>query len=49
MTVSHAHCWNVTENKLNQLFAIAKAMFSGERPGALGEPGEVALNGSKTQ
>jgi len=43
VTVSHAHYWNVTENKLTQLFVMAKAVFSGEKPGALGESGEVRL------
>ena len=41
--VSHAHYWNVNENKLTQLFVMAKAVFSGEKPGAVGESGEVVL------
>ena len=49
VTVSHAHYWNVNENKLTQLFVMAKAVFSGEKPGALGESGEVVLgSGCKT-
>jgi len=49
VTVSHAHYWNVSENKLTQLFVMAKAVFSGEKP-TLGESGEVVLgSGSKTQ
>ena len=47
VTVSHAHYWNVNENKLTQLFVMAKAVFSGERPDALGKSGEVVLNGLK--
>ena len=48
VTVSHAHYWNVSENKLTQLFVMAKAVFTGEKPGALGESGEVVLSaGSK--
>jgi len=43
VTVSHAHYWNVTENKLTQLFVMAKAVFSGEKPDSLGESGEVRL------
>ncbi len=50
VTVSHAHYWNVTENKLTQLLVMAKAIFSGEKPSALGESGEVVLaSGSKTE
>ena len=48
VTVSHAHYWNVSENKLTQLFVMAKAIFTGEKPGALGESGEVRL-GSDTR
>ncbi len=49
VTVSHAHYWNVSENKLTQLFVMAKAVFSGEKP-RLGESGEASLGGvSKTQ
>jgi len=49
VTVSHAHYWNVSENKLTQLLVMAKALFSGEKP-ALGESGEVSLgSGSKTE
>ena len=43
VTVSHAHYWNVNENKLTQLFVMAKAVFSGEKPGAVGESGEGVL------
>jgi len=44
VTVSHAHYWNVTESKLTQLFVMAKAVFTGEKPEALGESGEVRLS-----
>jgi len=48
VTVSHAHYWNVGENKLTQLLVMAKAVFSGEKP-MLGESGEVVLgSGAKT-
>jgi len=46
VTVSHAHYWTVSENKLTQLFVMAKAVFSGEKA-VLGESGEVSL-GSKS-
>lgn len=48
VTVSHAHYWNVSENKLTQLFVMAKAVFTGQKPSALGESGEVRL-GSDTR
>lgn len=48
VTVSHAHYWDVSENKLTQLFVMAKAVFSGEKPSTLGESGEVVL-GSGSQ
>jgi len=48
VTVSHAHYWNVTENKLTQLFVMAKAVFSGEKPDSLGESGEVRLGSDST-
>lgn len=49
VTVSHAHYWNVKENKLTQLFVMAKAVYNGEKPSALGESGEAVLgSGSKT-
>ncbi|MDZ4813325.1 MAG: pyridoxamine 5'-phosphate oxidase family protein [Pseudomonadota bacterium] len=48
VTVSHAHYWNASENKLTQLLVMAKAVFSGEKP-ALGESGEASLgSASKT-
>ena len=47
--VSHAHYWNVSENKLTQLFVMAKAVFNGKKP-ALGESGEIVLgNNSDTE
>jgi len=49
VTVSHAHYWNANESKLTQLFVMAKAVFTGEKP-ALGESGEASLgSGSKTE
>lgn len=50
VTVSHAHYWNVSESKLTQLFVMAKAVFSGEKPSALGESVEVvSVHGSKME
>jgi len=49
VTVSHAHYWNANESKLTQLFVMAKAVFTGEKP-ALGESGEASLgSSSKTE
>jgi general stress protein 26 len=43
VTVAHAHYWNIKENKLTQLFKMAKAAITGDRP-SVGESGEVRLN-----
>jgi len=49
VTVSHAHYWNASGNKLTQLLVMAKAVFTGEKPD-LGESGEAVLgSGSKTR
>lgn len=45
VTVSHAHYWNVNENKLTQLLVMAKAVFTGDKSSALGDSGEVVLTG----
>jgi len=42
--ISHAHYWDVKENKLTQLFKMAKAAVSGETPKGLGETGEIRMN-----
>lgn len=42
VTVSDAHYWNVPENKLTQLFVMAKAVFTGEKA-ELGESGKASL------
>lgn len=50
LTVSHAHYWRVSESKLTQLLVMAKAVFSGEQPSALGQSGKAVLgSGSKTE
>ena len=43
VTVTYAHHGNVRENKLTQLLVMAKAVFTGEKPGALDESGKVVL------
>lgn len=39
--VDHAECWDGEENKMVQLYKIAKAMVKGERPKNLGEHREL--------
>jgi general stress protein 26 len=39
-TIVHGHYWDVKESKVTQLFLMAKAALTGERP-HLGESGEV--------
>lgn len=39
--ISHADYWDVKSNKLVQLFKMAKAAVTGERPGDLGQHGHV--------
>ncbi|MDN3920905.1 pyridoxamine 5'-phosphate oxidase family protein [Roseateles violae] len=43
--ITHAHYWDVKENKLVQLFAMAKAALGGEPPRDLGESREVRMRG----
>ncbi|HEX4328890.1 MAG TPA: pyridoxamine 5'-phosphate oxidase family protein [Burkholderiales bacterium] len=40
--ITHAHFWDVKENKLTQLYEMAKAMSTGTRPN-LGREGEVRI------
>ena len=40
--ISHAHYWDVKENQLVQLYKMAKAAITGERP-ALGESQEIRM------
>lgn len=40
--ISHAHFWDVKENKLTQLYEITKARMSGTRPD-IGQSGEVRM------
>ncbi len=41
--ITHADYWDVKENKLLQLFKMAKAAVTGERPSGMGEHGEVRM------
>ena len=40
---AHVHYWDVKENKLVQLFAMAKASVTGAPPSDLGESGEIKV------
>jgi len=42
--ISHAHYWDIKENKLVQLYEIAKAAIGGHRPQHLGQTGEVRMS-----
>ncbi|WP_326539165.1 pyridoxamine 5'-phosphate oxidase family protein [Pseudorhodoferax sp.] len=44
--ITHAHYWDVKENKLTQLFKIAKAAATGKPPTGMGESREVRMNAS---
>jgi general stress protein 26 len=41
--ITHANYWDVKSSKLVQLFAMAKAAFTGEPPKDLGTQGEVRM------
>jgi len=41
--ITHANYWDAKSSKLVQLFAIAKAAFTGKPPKDLGEHGEVRM------
>lgn len=41
--VLHAHYWDVKENKLTQLYEMAKAAMTGTTPSQMGESGELRL------
>lgn len=43
VTITHAEYWEVTENKLVQLFALAKSAVTGKPPTDLGTHGEVRV------
>ncbi|MDB5806032.1 MAG: ral stress protein [Betaproteobacteria bacterium] len=43
--ISHAHYWDVKENKLTQLYEMTKAAMTGKRPG-IGTEGEVRVAAS---
>ncbi len=41
--ITHAHYWDVKENKMFQLFKMAKAAVTGKPPASMGETGEVRM------
>jgi general stress protein 26 len=41
--IVHAHYWDVKENKMTQLWKMAKAEISGNPPRDMGETGEVRM------
>ena len=43
--ITHAHYWDVKENKLVQLYAMAKAALTGKPPADLGESREIRMRG----
>lgn len=42
--ITHAHYWDVKENKLVQLYQMAKAAVTGKPPTEMGESGEIRMN-----
>lgn len=42
--ITHATYWDVKSSKLTQLYAMAKAAVTGERPQDLGDTGKVRMN-----
>lgn len=44
VVITHAHYWDVKENKLTQLFKMAKAAVTGKPPTGMGESGEVRMH-----
>lgn len=44
VVITHAHYWDVKENKLTQLFKMAKAAVTGKPPSGMGESGEVRMH-----
>jgi len=43
VTITHAHFWDVKENKITQLYKMAKAAITGTPPTDLGREGEVRM------
>ena len=43
--IIHAHYWDVSESKIVQMFAMAKAAITGKPPRNLGETAEVRMGG----
>ena len=41
--ITHAHYWDVKENKVTQLLMMAKAAVTGKPPTGMGETGEVRM------
>ena len=46
--IEHAHFWDVTENKMVQIYKMAKSAITGTPPD-LGRDGEVRLSGSREE
>jgi hypothetical protein len=40
--ITHAHFWDVKENKLTQLYEMSKAAMTGKRPD-IGKEGEIRM------
>ncbi len=43
VTINHAHYWDMKDNKLVQLFKLAKAAVTGKAPADLGDSKEVRM------
>ena len=43
VTIIHAHYWDVKESKIVQIYKMAKAAITGERPSGMGESGEIRM------
>lgn len=43
VTVVHAQYWDVKESKIVQIYKMAKAAITGERPSGMGESGEIRM------
>ena len=44
VVITHAHFWDVKENKLTQLFKMARAAVTGKPLAGIGESGEVRMH-----
>lgn len=43
--IVHAHYWDVKASKIVQLYTMAKAALTGQKPEGMGEEGEVRMRG----